>query len=272
MRIAFDGSTLRPHRTGVGYYTEHLLRHLAAALPRGDELFVLSNAPVETTTPLPGHVRVIVDTRRLPRMVWMQTRVPRLLRELGADVAHFTNGMMPVSSRVPPVVTIHDMSLRLLPSFHPARRVLLNRPLMDHAVRRADALITVSENAKREIVQLYGLDAARVHVVYEAAAPQFRPVTDQREIDRVRRTYGLAERVVLYVGTIEPRKNLPVFIEAFARRRRAGDLEHQLVCVGPYGWLSRGVDDLISRSAVADAIAFTGYVPFRGFGAALHRG
>jgi glycosyltransferase involved in cell wall biosynthesis len=239
MRIAFDGSTLRPHRTGVGYYTEHLLRHLAEGLSRGDELIVLSNAPVETTTPLPAHVRVMQDSRRLPRMLWMQTRVPGMLREIGADVAHYTNGMMPLVSRVPSVVTIHDMSLRLLPGFHPPRRVLLNRPLMDYAARRADVVITVSENAKREIVQLYGLDPRRVHVVYEAAAPQFKPVTDAGELDRVRRTYGLAERIILYVGTIEPRKNLPILIDAFARRRRSGDLDHQLVCVGPYGWMSR---------------------------------
>jgi len=263
MRIAFDGSTLRPHRTGVGYYTEHLLRHLAEGLSRGDELIVLSNAPVETTTPLPAHVRVMQDSRRLPRMLWMQTRVPGMLRELGADVAHYTNGMMPLASRVASVVTIHDMSLRLLPGFHPPRRVLLNRPLMDYAARRADAVITVSENAKREIVQLYALDPRRVHVVYEAAAPQFKPVTDPAELDRVRRTYGLAERVILYVGTIEPRKNLPILIDAFAARRRSGDLDHQLVCVGPYGWMSRGVDDLIARSRVADSIAFTGYVPFK---------
>src|SRR5262245_65987958 len=92
MRIAFDGSTLRPHRTGVGYYTEHLLRHLADAIAPGDELIVLSNAAVETTAPLAPHVRVMCDTKRLPRMVWMQTRVPGMLREIGADVAHYTNG------------------------------------------------------------------------------------------------------------------------------------------------------------------------------------
>src|SRR4029453_4769022 len=78
-----------------------------------------------------------------------------------------------------------------------------------------------------------------------------------------RRRYGLAERTILYVGTIEPRKNLPILIDAFAGRRRSRELDHQLVCVGPYGWMSRGVDDLIARSRVADSIAFTGYVPFK---------
>src|ERR1051325_8911406 len=105
MRIAFDGTALRPGRTGVGYYTEHLLHHLAA------------------------------PSRRVPRLVWMQTLAVTALREVEADVVHFTNGMLPLMSPVPTVVTIHDMSLRLYPRYHPPRRVILNRPLVDLAAR-----------------------------------------------------------------------------------------------------------------------------------------
>jgi glycosyltransferase involved in cell wall biosynthesis len=68
--------------------------------------------------------------------------------------------------------------------------------------------------------------------------------------------------VILYVGTIEPRKNLPMLIEAFARRRQAGELPHQLVCAGPYGWLSSDLQQLIDRWQVRDAVRITGYVPF----------
>jgi glycosyltransferase involved in cell wall biosynthesis len=192
----------------------------------------------------------------------MQTLAPRLLRHIEADVVHFTNGMVPLASRVPTVVTIHDMSLTLYPRYHPPRRVLLNRPLVDLAARRADAIITVSQSAKRDIVRLYGLAPDRVHVVHEAAAPSFRPIHDTHERERVRRRYNLADRFILYVGTIEPRKNLPKLIEGFARRRKSGELPHQLVCAGPYGWLSRDIEELIERLQVEDAIRFTGYVPF----------
>ena len=109
----------------------------------------------------------------MPRLVWMQTLAVTALREVEADVVHFTNGMVPLMSPVPTVVTIHDMSLRLYPRYHPPRRVILNRPLVDLAARRADAIITPSESAKRDIVRLYRLDPNRVHVVYEAAAPSF---------------------------------------------------------------------------------------------------
>jgi radical SAM superfamily enzyme YgiQ (UPF0313 family)/glycosyltransferase involved in cell wall biosynthesis len=261
MRIAFDGTALRPGRTGVGYYTEHLLHHLAQAATN-DELIVVSNRAIDTTRPLPDRVRVATPARRVPRLVWMQTLAVTALREVEADVVHFTNGMLPLMSPVPTVVTIHDMSLRLFPRYHPPRRVILNRPLVDLAARRADAIITPSESSKRDIVRVYTLNPNRVHVVYEAAAPSFTRVHEPAALERVRQRYGLDERVILYVGTIEPRKNLPTLIDAFATRRRSGELSHQLVCVGPYGWLSRGIDEQIARSGVADAITFTGYVPF----------
>src|SRR5580765_7124539 len=128
MRIAFDGTALRPRRTGVGYDREHLLRHLALTA-HDDELVVLSNRPVATDAPLPERVRIVTARGRVPRMVWLQTGAPAALKRIGADVVHFTNGMLPVMSPVPTVVTIHDMSLRLYPRYHPMRRVLLNRPL-----------------------------------------------------------------------------------------------------------------------------------------------
>ena len=262
MRIAFDGTALRPGRTGVGYYTEHLLHHLAREAAN-DELIVVSNRAIDTTSPLPSRVRVATPARRVPRLVWMQTLAVTALREVEADVVHFTNGMLPLMSPVPTVVTIHDMSLRLYPRYHPPRRVILNRPLVDLAARRADAIITPSESAKRDIVRFYNLDPHRVHVVYEAAAPSFTRVGDAATLERVRARYGLGERIILYVGTFEPRKNLPTLIEAFAARRQSGELSHQLVCVGPYGWLSRGIQEQIKRSNVAHAITFTGYVPFQ---------
>ena len=260
MRIAFDGTTLRPGRTGVGYYTEHLLHHLSRQ-PASEEVIVLSNRTVETSVPLPSRVRIVESGWRGPRMLWMQTDAVRLLRQHRPDVAHFTNGMMPMWSPVPTVVTIHDMSLTLYPRYHPARRVLLNRPLMYLAARRADAVITVSESARRDMARVYGLSPDRVHVVHEAAAPWFTTVQDERTLARVRQTYGLADRVILYVGTIEPRKNLSLLIEAFADRRRRGDLRHQLICAGPYGWLCRDIERRVEELGMRDAVRFTGYVP-----------
>lgn len=261
MRIAFDGSTLTPGRTGVGYYTEHLLQHLAReVLHTHHELIVLSNQPIDTAEPLPAHVRVH-EARRFPiRVVWMQMLAARILDELRVDVAHFTNGMVPLATRAARVVTIHDMSLELFPRFHPLRRLVINRPLIGIATRVADQVVAVSHSAKRDMLRLHGIPADRVTVVHEAPGPSFVPIIDPIRRQRVRTRYGLPDRFFLYVGAIEPRKNLPRLMEAFAAARRGG-LSQELVCVGPYGWSSRDLYTLVDQLGLGDVVHFTGYVP-----------
>src|SRR5687767_8203213 len=236
MRIAFDGTTLTAGRTGVGYYTEHLLQHLAREVERtGDELVVVSNKAIETTAPLPKHVQVYTRRQFPLRIGWMQLVAGRVLRYLHPDVAHFTNGMIPPAAPNPTVVTIHDMSLQLHPGCHPLRRLVINRPLLAVAMHTASGIVTVSHSARRDLLRLHGIDADRISVVHEAAAPRFQPISDRARLDETRRRYGLPARFVLYVGTIEPRKNLPRLVQAFAAARAQG-MPHELVCVGPYGW------------------------------------
>jgi glycosyltransferase involved in cell wall biosynthesis len=262
MRIAFDGTTLTPGRTGVGYYTEHLLQHLAREVEStGDEIVVVSNQPIETARPLPRHVRVH-DGHRFPvRIGWMQMRAARALDVLRPDVAHFTNGMIPIGSPVSMIVTVHDMSLRLYPQCHPVRRLLLNRPLMHIAIKQAASIVTVSESARRDLLRFHGVPADRVSVVHEAASPAFRPIDDAAERDRVRARYNLPPRFMLYVGTIEPRKNLPRLVDAFAAAKAQG-IPHHLVCVGPYGWSSRDLARQVERVGLGGAVHFTGYASF----------
>jgi glycosyltransferase involved in cell wall biosynthesis len=261
MRIAFDGTTLTAGRTGVGYYTEHLLQHLAREVETtGDELIVVSNQAIDTTEPLPRHVRVH-DRLRFPlRIGWMQLLAGRVLEDVRADVAHFTNGMVPLGTAAARVVTIHDMSLRLFPHCHPVRRLVINRPLLGLAARVADAVVTVSHSARRDLLRFHGLPPERVTVIHEAAGPAFRPVKDAARLSRVRTRYALPERFILYVGAIEPRKNLRRLMEAFALARAAG-IPHELVCVGPYGWSSKDLYGFIDRLDLTRSVHFTGYVP-----------
>ena len=262
MRIVFDGTTLTPFRTGVGYYTEHLLQHLAREVVHtGDEIVVVSNQPIDTQAPLPPHVRVHEGHRFPIRIGWMQLRAQSALEALQPDVAHFTNGMIPLGSPSPTVVTVHDMSLRLYPGCHPLRRLVLNRPLMHLAIRQASSIVTVSNSARRDLLRLHGVAADRVAVVHEAASPVFRPITDRDRLEDMRARYNLPRRFMLYVGTIEPRKNLARLMAAFAEARRRG-IAHHLVCVGPYGWSSRDLSGHIDRLGIRDVVHFTGYVPF----------
>ena len=261
MRIAFDGTTLTPGRTGVGYYTEHLLQHLAREVESaGHELIVVSNQPIDTTQPLPRHVRVH-DRMRFPlRIAWLQMLAGRVLDSVRADVAHFTNGMLPLGTSAARVVTIHDVSLKLYPECHPLRRRVINRPLVAVAAKVADAVVAVSHSARNDLLKFHQIPAERVSVVHEAAGPGFKPIADIRQHARIRMRYGLPERFLLYVGAIEPRKNLPRLMEAFKAARQQG-VAHELVCVGPYGWSSRDLYRRVDDLGLRRIVHFTGYVP-----------
>ena len=167
----------------------------------------------------------------------------------------------PVTASTPCVVTIHDMSLRLYPWCHPLRRILINRPLQLVSIHRADATVTVSHSTRRDLLRLHRVSADRVCVVHEAASRAFSPVRDAASLAALRARLGLPERFLLYVGTVEPRKNLGRLVDAFAEARARG-VPHHLVCVGPYGWRSRGLTDRIARLGITPYVHFLGYQPF----------
>jgi alpha-1,3-rhamnosyl/mannosyltransferase len=158
------------------------------------------------------------------------------------------------------VVTIHDMTLSLMPRYHPLRKQLLIRPVVALTARRASRIITVSEHARRDIVRLLRVAPERVCVTSEAADPIFRPV-DAHEQARVRLAHGIRGPYLLFVGTIEPRKNLARLVAAWARLRAERAIPHQLVLVGARGWYDQPIFEQVARCGFADQVIFTGYVP-----------
>jgi glycosyltransferase involved in cell wall biosynthesis len=176
-----------------------------------------------------------------------------------AELFHATEHLLPPFRDVPTVLTVHDMIFRLFPEHQKRLNYWYLNATMPLYCRRADAIITVSECSKRDIVHHYGLDPAKVAVIHEAASPEFRPASPVA-VDGIRRQYGLPSRFIIHVGTIEPRKNLIRLIEALQRLRGEG-LHIPLVVVGAKGWL---YDDLFRRLQeleIRDDIHFPGYVP-----------
>jgi glycosyltransferase involved in cell wall biosynthesis len=177
----------------------------------------------------------------------------------GAELFHATEHLLLPLRSLPTVLTVHDLIFRHLPKHHkPLNRWYLNLTMPLYC-RRADHIIAVSEHSKRDLISIYGIAAKKITVVYEAAAPSFRPQTPQK-VAAVRTRYGLPERYLLFVGTIEPRKNLTRLLIAFESLYADG-LVGGLVIVGQRGWL---YDDFFARleeSPVRGAVLLPGYVP-----------
>lgn len=258
MIVAFDATTLRGHISGVGYYTARLMESLANGAGAGviDKIVVLSNQEV----PFAAGDRVEVYTRHrfAVRSFWMQFLLPRILRELKPDLVHYTNYLAPLAAATPYVVSFHDMTLSLYPECHTLKKRLLTSSLVPFVARGARLILTPSESTRRDVVRLLGVDAGRVRVIPYAASPIFRPVDEGPE--RLNALYGIRSPYFLYVGTLEPRKNLVRALRAFARVAPALPDQH-FVLVGERGWKYRSILREAQRPEIRDRVVFPGYVP-----------
>jgi len=274
MLIGLDAIPLTEPRTGVGHYTFELARALAFVSPADEfELAYPSTyAPVgdggngsppsgeSAPAALPDNLKFArVPVGPLGRH-WWAAGLPRYAARRGFGLFHGTNYEVPLWGRCARVITVHDLSLLLRPETHEQSRVRRARRRLPLMARAADACITPTESARREVCEHLGLARAKVFVVPEAARTVFRPLAFEATED-VRRRLGVGEEFLLAVGTVEPRKNLPALVHAFeelARLRPSGRL--QLVVVGNRGWKSEPVFARLESSPFKDRIIFTGYV------------
>jgi glycosyltransferase involved in cell wall biosynthesis len=249
---------------GISRYIRNLLPELRAFA--GHDFTVhLGDARVPPEFAPGGRFRLGLSrwpTRRpAVRILWEQGVLPFLLAAERAQVLHSLGYVQPLLCPARSVVTIHDLSYILYPAnFNRANRLYL-RAFSRLSARRADRLIAVSENTKRDTVRLLGVPAAKVEVVHHGIEPVFHRHTDRREVEDFRRRRGLPERMVLFLGTIEPRKNLDTLVRAFARLKHGG-LPHKLVIVGAKGWQWESVFAAVEAAGLGQDVAFPGYVPY----------
>ncbi len=264
MPVYVDVSSAVHAKAGIGRYAESLARALVQKVPGRFALFYNRDRHTKPISGLEGVPTRTVRAGYKPwRMaVWLGHRLGLGFNRLvpGAELFHATEHLLPPFRGLPTVLTVHDMIFKLFPEHQKRLNYWYLNATMPLYCRRAGAIITVSENSKRDIVTHYGVEPEKVTVVYEAAAPEFSPVASPH-VEQVRRRYGLPEHYVIFVGTIEPRKNLVRLIEAL-QRLRDGGLSLPLVVVGQKGWLYGAFFRRLEELEVRDSVLFPGYVPF----------
>ena len=266
MRIGLDGIPLTEPKTGVGHYTFELARALAAAAPSDEfELVYPSRYRQlfigEDESSLPPNLRTVrVSVSALGRR-WWSFGLPRYIGRTGQELFHGTNYDVPLWDRCPTVLTIHDLSLFLYPETHEPRRVRRARRRLPLMARKAAMIITPSESIGREVCEHLDVDPEKVVAVPEAPRRCFRPLEPGEAVE-ARKRLRVEGDFLLFVGTIEPRKNLralvDLFAEAVASERALKDL--RLVIAGKRGWLTDEFFAHAEASRVRDHLHFTGYV------------
>jgi glycosyltransferase involved in cell wall biosynthesis len=262
MRIGFDVTPLCVPQSGVGTYTANVLSQLQSL---GEELIPLYHRPPVHGLPFDTSIGFDamqpMNYKRFNKTVWMQCILPLQLSRLNVGGSHFTNSVAPLFSPCPTVVTIHDMTLWMFPKYHYGMRLLSMRPFIPLAARRAGAIIAVSQSTKEDVVRILRVPAAKVHVIHEAPSSSFRPIPRPYARQMLGSRWTAPERFLLYVGTIEPRKNLVRLLQAFAQLWHGGVIPHKLVLVGQRGWKEEPVFRSIESLGLQEAVRFLGYVP-----------
>jgi glycosyltransferase involved in cell wall biosynthesis len=248
-------------RAGVSNYVEALLTHLGAIDHCNRYTVYTTRGLDRRALPLPDNFAV--RPSRLPtinprvRIPWEQLLAPLLLRVGRADVYHGVLNVVPLVCPVPSVVTIHDLSPFLFPQTF--RRV--NRRYTQWAIRvacrRATRILAVSEATKSDIVRWLGVAPERIVVTYDAAEPRFRP-PEPEALDAFRRRKGLPERFILFVSTLEPRKNVPTLLDAYARIATSTDAP--LIIGGGKGWLYDAIFAKAEALGLGNRVRFVGFI------------
>ncbi|QAY63370.1 glycosyltransferase family 1 protein [Xylanimonas allomyrinae] len=263
MHVLLDATAVPADRGGVGRYVDELVPELdrsgirltIAAQARDAELFGRI-APRGDVVAVPATLE-----SRARRMLWEQTGLPALARRVRPDVVHSPHYTMPLATRVPVVVTLHDATFFTTPELHLRSKAVFFRNAIRVAARRAAALVTPSKATRDEVVRLVGADPARFHVAYHGVDHDRFHAVPAADAARVRATLDIGDAAYVgFLGTLEPRKNVPALVRGWVRACADLDDPPALVLAGGKGW-----DDAIDAAVAAVPARLTvrrpGYLP-----------
>lgn len=261
MIIGIDASrTVTGQRTGTEAYATFLISALIPlAAERGHQVRLYFNQPpADDLFPHGDRVeRVVIPQRRL----WTHLRLRRELNARPPDVFFTPAHVIPLGYRGPSVATIHDLGYEYFPEAHPRRQLAYLRWSTRHNARIARRVIADSNDTRDDLIKFYGTTAAKIEVVYPGTDPHLRRIEDKGEIAAALAKYGIRSPYLLYLGTLQPRKNLIRLVEAFV----ASGLHvngYTLVLAGKSGWLAEPLLEVICGlpSVVRRQVFLPGYI------------
>jgi glycosyltransferase involved in cell wall biosynthesis len=266
MRIGIDATPIT-NRSGTGYYTQKLIEFLGRADSENRYVIFCPNdyaAHLEHPGMFDYPNFRLVNLRvgaSVPIAIWRQFALPKHAKKLGIDLLHFPSFIASLRIDIPSVVTIHDLCFELFPEAFSALRRTYYSLIIPRSVRHCDSVIADSESTRNDILKHYAIDHGSVSAIHLGVDPvRFYHIADKDEHARLREQYNLPERFILYVGTLEPRKNIPRLIRAFAYGVASKSLPHHLVIAGRKGWMYDEIFREVRLLNLEKKVHFPGFV------------
>jgi len=257
MRIGIDARITHYRHAGISQYVIQLIEALARQ-DTDDEFVILQH--FRSREPILERPNFVVRRLITPSHHRLeQLTLPIEVSARGLDVLHSPDFIPPFRANCRSVITIHDLVFMLYPHFLTKESARYYGQI-DQAVRRADAIIAVSQATKTDVMRLLGVPEHKITVIYEAASPIYRPLDMPDIKDRVRARFGIPGDFILFVSTIEPRKNVPTLLRAFRQLLDSYRAPVKLVLAGERGWLFEDVFTLVRELDLVNDCVFLGRV------------
>jgi glycosyltransferase involved in cell wall biosynthesis len=257
MRVGIDARLVYYSQAGIGQYILHLVNGLSKVDAENEYVLLQSRKDDKTILERPNFRRVSLWTPSHHRLERHSLNVE--LMRLGLDVLHSPDFIPPHRPSCKSVITVHDLAFLLYPHFLTKESARYYGHI-DQAVVWTDQIIAVSENTRRDTVQHLGVSEDKITVVYEAANPIFRPLDREEARRQVRDRHGIDGRFVLFVSTIEPRKNVPALLRAMWQLMEGYKEDVHLVLAGGKGWLFEDVFAVVEKLKLDSRVHFVGRV------------
>lgn len=258
MQIGYDASRLSVGaRTGTEHYAWELLRALGQ-IDRRNSYTLYCNTIPASLPPLPPSFTL--RPIPLPR-AWSHVRLSAEMIAHAPDLLFVPAHALPIVSPPRSVVTIHDLGFLYHPEAHTRIQRLYYRLFTRLSAQRATRIIAISEATRRDLLHFYGTPADKIAVIYHGVDQRFRPLPAP-EIQAARDRYGITAPYLLFVSTVQPRKNVARLIEAFARVRAELGATHplRLVLAGKRGWMTGQIERRAVELGIDPWVQFVGYV------------
>ena len=269
MEISIDITPLLSKKTGVGVYTEKLLEkllHVAVdhQLKLGAFAWGFSDPIIREIYQKYRSEKVSIRIYRglasLLRWFWYRLNLPKVETMYGSmDVYHSPNFIAPAVKKVPIVITVHDLAFVKFPSRFPVPHNY--RTYISTSVKRSSKIIAVSASTKQDLIELFDLPEEKTEVIYQGLdTERFKPLPTSA-VKNFLSDRGLPEKYFIFVGTLEPRKNLVTLLKAFCDIKTQKKDPHKLLVVGEKGWHYRDIFQMVASLEISREVIFLGYVP-----------
>lgn len=263
MRIGISGQLLKGRHTGVEHYISNLMRYIVRCNGENEYVFYVNRAYTENDMPIEG-LRIresgIPGISRSMRFLWEQSYLPILLAKDNIDVFHAPGYTMPLMTTTPSVVTIHDAIAMKFPQYCTRMNYLHYRLVLPPTAAKAKRIITTTGYTRNDIVNTLGVPEDKIDVVPLGVHESFAPIEDRQVLASVKHRYGLPPELVLFVGNLEPKKNIGRIIEAFNTLRISWSIPHALAVVGRKEWLFRDLARMVRLLGLEPHVFFLGNV------------